>query len=349
VAADDGDARAAAALVGRAVIKVLAPAQRHPTNRSLEGFHRYWAESHGPLFANTRSLRRYVQHLTLPEAYGVDPAPTFDGVSMFWFEAAESRRVVTDDPELLALLAGSRGARPEAASGRPPSPSEPRDVALLRAVLRDDAQLFDRSTGWPQHLRAGAVMAQEHVVVDGAPSADAVKLLVVAGRKPGLTLAQFFEHWRAHYGRLTSALPGLRRYVQNHALPEAYSDRGQSHDGWEELWFDDLRALHRATRTREWQAVRADAANLFADPLGIGVARERVQKDEWWSYDDWGVGRMSEDQIRERLAEQGYRALASDPAGPAKLRTAAAREALAVWTDEHLVTIDESALDVRPE
>src|SRR6266699_1778658 len=94
------------------MIKVLAPARRHPTNRSLAQFHHYWAESHGPPFANTKTLRRYVQHLTLPDAYGGHPGPTFDGASMFWYDDVQSRRVVTDDPEVRALLAGSRGASP---------------------------------------------------------------------------------------------------------------------------------------------------------------------------------------------------------------------------------------------
>src|SRR5438046_2674052 len=60
------------------VIKVIAGANRHPTNRSLGEFQRYWAEKHGPLFSKTPELRRYVQHITLPEAYGGDPAPTHD-------------------------------------------------------------------------------------------------------------------------------------------------------------------------------------------------------------------------------------------------------------------------------
>ncbi len=56
------------------MIKVVAPAQRHLSNReTLEHFQRYWGESHGPLFANTKRLRRYVQHLTLPESYGIRP------------------------------------------------------------------------------------------------------------------------------------------------------------------------------------------------------------------------------------------------------------------------------------
>jgi hypothetical protein len=67
------------------MIKSIAPAQRHPTNRlTLAEFHHYWAESHGPLFANTKGLHRYVQHLSLPNAFGCYPEPTYDGVSMFW-------------------------------------------------------------------------------------------------------------------------------------------------------------------------------------------------------------------------------------------------------------------------
>jgi hypothetical protein len=73
-----------------------------------------------------------------------------------------------------------------------------------------------------------------------------------------------------------------------------------------------------------------------------------VVKDASWTYDDWGTGAMSVGEIRERLAAQGYEALAADPGAPAAIRAAAAAEALAVWTDEHLVTIDASAIDARP-
>ena len=58
---------------------------------------------------------------------------------------------------------------------------------------------------------------------------------------------------------------------------------------------------------------------------------------------------MSEDDIRARLREQGYATLAADPGAPAAIKQAAADEALAVWTDEHLVTIDASRIDARPE
>ena len=41
-------------------------------------------------------------------------------------------------------------------------------------------------------------------------------------------------------------------------------------------------------------------------------------------------------------------ALSADPDVPAKIKTAAAGNALAVWTGEHIVTIDGSRIDARP-
>jgi uncharacterized protein (TIGR02118 family) len=332
------------------VIKVVAPAQRHPTNRSLADFHAYWGESHGPLFANTKSLRRYVQHLTLPEAYGVDPAPTYDGVSMFWYDEYEPFDVATEDPELRSLLDAVLGVSSAPPDDAPDFADLPPDVtALLHEVLKDDCQLFDRSTSWPMHEKRASVWARERIVVDGQTTPAMVKAIFIASKLPGLTLDEFFDRWLHHHGALAARVPGVRRYVQNHALPEAYAGRRQTHDGWSELWFDDLAALHEAARTGEWQAVREDGATLFAQPIGVGIARERIQKDLDWTYNDWGVPALREDDVRERLADDGYSELASDPDAPRKIKTAASRQALAVWTREHLVTIDDSRIDARPE
>ena len=332
------------------MIKVIAPALRHPTNRTLEDFHRYWAESHGPLFANTRNLRGYVQHLTLPEAYGGAPDPTYDGISMFFYDDLEHQGTPTSDPEVLELLEAITGVPRERT--RPPAvEADPMDVALLRAVLRDDAQLFDRSTTWPRHHRRATLAAEEHVIVDGPVAPEMVKAIFLAGKLPGLTLLEFFDRWEHHHGRLGARVPGLRRYVQNHAIPSAYGGGLHTHDGWAEMWFDDLGALRAALDSPEWGTVAEDGATLFAAPMGVGVARELVQKDPAgvWIYSDWGAGAMSEEEIRELLAAQGYASLAADPEAPRRIKRAAAREALGVWTSEHLVTFDESQIDVRPE
>jgi uncharacterized protein (TIGR02118 family) len=308
------------------LIKRIGAAIRHPTNRSLEDFQRYWAESHGPLFANTRSCRRYVQHITLPEAYGGDPAPTFDGVSMFW----------NDD---LASMANQS--------------ADPRDVALREAVGADDRQLFDRSRGWPADHRRASVVATERIVLDGETKPEMVKLLAIASRHPGLSHEEFFDHWFNVHGPLGAKVPGLRRYVQNHGIVEAHAVlrglREVTHDGWSELWFDDLDSLRRAMATPEWQAMREDGERLFAQPMGIAIARERVQKWGDFKRKDGGAATMGEAEIRARLEQQGFRRLAADPEAPARIKAAAQSETLAVWTDEHIVTIDSSRIDARPE
>ena len=336
------------------MIKVVAPALRHPTNRTLAQFHNYWGESHGPLFANTRNLRRYVQHLTLTESYGTDPKPTFDGVSMFWYDTYEPPRAPAGSvPELLALLKAVLGVSKLGDDGvakaqQPASPGEREAMALLLAVLKDDAQLFDRSTTWPMHQKSASVAARERVIVDGPTNPQMVKAIFIASKLPGLTFDEFFDHWQNHHGRLGARLPGLRRYVQNHAIEEAYADPGRTHEGWSELWFDDLRSLRAAVDSPEWKALGEDGATLFAAPMGVGVARERVQKDLDWRYNDWGVHAMSEEDVRQRLIQHGYSRLATDPNAPRQIKAAAAKQALAVWTGQHIVTIDESQIDERP-
>jgi uncharacterized protein (TIGR02118 family) len=303
------------------VIKTLSPAQMHPTNRpAYEDFRRYWAESHGPLYSRLRAVRRYVQHHTLPEAYGGDPEPTFPGASMFWYD------------DLDALFA-----------------PDPEDQAQLRAVAReDDRQLFDRLAGWPSHQKHAVIIAEERVIVDGPAAPSMVKLVVMALRIPGLTQQELFERWQGFHGPLVAKAPGIRRYVQNHAIPEANLRRQMTHDGWSELWFDDLDSLHRSIASPEWQAAREDGRTLFAQPYGIVIARELVQKEIDVVLPDPAGADLSDEQIRARLTQQGYAALLSDPAVPQRIRTAASQGQLHIWTDDHLVVIDEQGvLDAR--
>ena len=305
------------------MIKSIGAAQHHPTNRTLEDFRRYWAENHGPLYSHVRPLtRRYVQHITLPEAYGIDPAPTFDGVSMFWSDDLPSQR---------------------------PRSTDPQAMEANRAVPADDAQLFDRIPSWPTQHKRASVAAEERVILEGETSPEMVKAIFIVARLPGLNLNEFFEHWQFYNGALTAEIPGLRRYVQNHAVAEAYAGGGQTHDGWSELWFDDLASLHRAAQSPEWKAAQHDGVDLFSDNVGVGVARERIQKDFDWTNTDWGVGEMDENAIRQRLKDNNYTALAEDPDAPAKIKTAASNAALGIWTDQHLVTIDASRIDARPD
>jgi EthD domain-containing protein len=60
--------------------------------------------------------------------------------------------------------------------------------------------------------------------------------------------------------------------------PEAFAVRGLTHDGFAEMWFDDLPGLRTALASPEWQALREDGRSLFAQPISVVVARERVIK-----------------------------------------------------------------------
>ena len=71
------------------------------------------------------------------------------------------------------------------------------------------------------------------------------KVIVLLTRKPGMGRAEFRDYWRDVHARFGAAMPGLRRYVQNHPAAE-----DSAYDGIAEMWFDD--------------AAAADSANFLA-------------------------------------------------------------------------------------
>jgi len=257
------------------VIKVISGALRHPTNRSLTDFHRYWGERHGPLFARTPGLRRYVQHHTLPEAYGGSPHPTHDGASMFWYD--DLAALLQPSPLLCDVLKSDERELYDWYVA--PARYGPPDTTTLSATVRaDDRQLFDRSPNWPVHIKRTSVAAIEYVIIDGPTEPGMVKAIFTAARLPGLSLAEFFERWRTVHGAIAARVPGLRRYVQNHVVPEAYAVHRPTHDGFSELWFDDLGALRAATTSDAWRMLREDGQTLFVYPMAVVIARERIIK-----------------------------------------------------------------------
>lgn len=236
------------------MIRLIAASLKHPTNRTMREFHRYWADSHGPLCAQAAAVRRYAVHLTLDEAYGDEPAPTFDGASIAWFD------------DLDALLA--HATRPE--SG-----------AMWTATFVDDAQLFDRATSWPTDHRKAGVVGTEAVVLDGTTAPDMVKAIFISSRRPGLSLDEFSGRLAATHAALVTEIPGLRRYVQTHALPESYALGGllaPTHDACSELWFDSYRAWKSALASRQWSAVVDSGEKLFARPSAYLIGHEQILK-----------------------------------------------------------------------
>lgn len=90
-----------------------------------------------------------------------------------------------------------------------------------------------------------------------------LKFMVVVYRRSDLTPEQFRRHLEDVHAPLAKALPGLRKYRQNHVLPDA----ARNHPGWDaviELYFDNRASMEAAWQSPQGAASDADLP-LFAD------------------------------------------------------------------------------------
>ena len=105
-----------------------------------------------------------------------------------------------------------------------------------------------------------------------------VKLIYVFARKPGMSVEEFQRYWREEHGPIAARIPGVRRYVQCHVLPELYdrdpSREGPAYDGAAELWFDDLDAMRRAMASPEVEAAREDERNFIDHSRVFAIVTE---------------------------------------------------------------------------
>ena len=94
-----------------------------------------------------------------------------------------------------------------------------------------------------------------------------IKTIGLLTRKDGFTHEEFVRHWVDVHAPLAHAVPGLRRYVQNHILGARsradIPDHAIEIDGIAELWFDDQAALEAAGRSPEMRALQADGAKFI--------------------------------------------------------------------------------------
>src|SRR5262249_1374116 len=146
-----------------------------------------------------------------------------------------------------------------------------RGTPEVAAVQADEARFIDRST-------MGLIITDDHVIKDGPVPPRAAKSVGFARRKPGMTVEAFQTHWRDVHGPLGAAVSSLRRYVQSHPRPSAYSrGRDPAWDGIALTWFDDTSALRAATTTPQWACVKADeGAFLAPGPVPFIITTEHV-------------------------------------------------------------------------
>lgn len=90
-----------------------------------------------------------------------------------------------------------------------------------------------------------------------------LKFMVVLYRRTDLTAAQFRDHLEQIHAPLARALPGLRKYRQNHVT----DDPKRTHPGWDaivELYFESWQSMEAAWDSPQGKASDADLP-LFVD------------------------------------------------------------------------------------
>src|SRR5215475_5935113 len=106
-----------------------------------------------------------------------------------------------------------------------------------------------------------------------------IKVIGLLTRKPELTHEQFVKHWLEIHGPLAHAVPGVRRYVQNHILEVRHRadipTTDVEIDGIAELWYDDAEAMARANASPEAKALHDDGA-LFIGRIKSFVIEEKI-------------------------------------------------------------------------
>jgi uncharacterized protein (TIGR02118 family) len=218
------------------MIKVMTWFSRKP-GMSLDEFRRYWRHEHPRAVLKMPGLRAYNQNPTTDAGYAKGD-PFCDGVAETWWDDLDTLRAHRGTPELEALMA-------------------------------DEAQFIDPD-------RRHHLVVDEVVITDASPGPDAVKQITWIKRRPDLTPEQAHDHWRRVHGPLGASVPGMVRYVQNHAAPHLYRDgREPEFDGAAMAYLENLEMARVAARSDELAATRADEANFIAPgPLPWVIATE---------------------------------------------------------------------------
>ncbi len=88
-----------------------------------------------------------------------------------------------------------------------------------------------------------------------------IKMIFLVHRRPELTRDEFQTHWREKSGPIGSKIPGLRKYVQHHAVP-GLDGAEPPYDGFAEMWWDDDESLQKALESPEGKAAVEDIENI---------------------------------------------------------------------------------------
>ena len=107
-----------------------------------------------------------------------------------------------------------------------------------------------------------------------------IKFIGFIKRKDGMSLEDFSTYWRYKHAALIAATPGLRRYVQNHVVPESLAHHEPAADGSAEAWFDDMASFQAASESDAWKAAVADAPDFIGSTINLFATEVPIVEDK---------------------------------------------------------------------
>ncbi len=100
------------------------------------------------------------------------------------------------------------------------------------------------------------------------------KVLILIQKRSDLSTDEFRRYWRETHAPIAAKMPGLRKYIQDHVIPDPTQDDLPC-DGIAELWFDSPGEFQAALASFEGQATLADIPNfLDGDRVRVMLVEE---------------------------------------------------------------------------
>lgn len=108
------------------------------------------------------------------------------------------------------------------------------------------------------------------------------KVVTLIKRHTGLAVEDFQARWHRVHGPLVAAGPGVRRYVQSHALVQGYAKGELIFDGIAEAWFDSAEAHGAFERSSAATAIAAveeellERSRTVVMPVDVHVIKDQA-------------------------------------------------------------------------
>ena len=89
-----------------------------------------------------------------------------------------------------------------------------------------------------------------------------IKMIFLVHRRPDMNRGEFRKYWGETHSKIGAKTPGVRKYIQHHAVPGPDGEE-PPYDGFAEMWWDDAASMQAALETPEGQATLADLQNFL--------------------------------------------------------------------------------------